>query len=171
MDAIGAIVEQWRAAGLGLDPEPMLVVGRIHRLSQIMDAALRPTFAAAGLAEGDFNILAALRRAVPDHERTAGDLHRALMVSTGAITKQVDRLAARGLVTRTTVAQDGRVRRIALTPDGCRLVDGLIVTHLERERELLSALTGAEREALASGLAKLADNLESGARPQTSERR
>jgi DNA-binding MarR family transcriptional regulator len=160
VDPVGEIVEQWRALDLGLDPSPMLIVGRIHRLGQIMDAALRPALAAAGLREGDFNILAALRRASPDDARTAGELHRALMVTTGAITKQVDRLAARGLVTRTAGAEDQRVRRIALTATGRRLVDELIVTHLETERELLSTLTAAQRAALADGLAILADGLE-----------
>ena len=160
VDHVGEIVEQWRRLESGIDPTPMLVVGRIHRIGQIMDAALRPALADAGLREGDFNILTALRRAAPDHAQTAGELHRALMVTTGAITKQVDRLAARGLIVRRTGPDDGRVRRIVLTPAGRRLVDQLIVRHVDSERELLAGLTAAQRSTLADGLATLASSLE-----------
>lgn len=160
MDHVGRIVQDWRRLRPELDPAPMLVVGRIHRLGRIMDERLRPVLAAAGLAQGDFDVLAALRRASPDRGRTAGELHRALMVTTGAITKQVGRLEARGLVRREVGLEDGRVRRVVLTDPGERLVDELIAIHLATEKELLASLGGREQAALAAGLRRLAAGLE-----------
>ena len=134
----------------------MLVIGRIHRLAQLTDVALRPTFAAAGLAPGDFDVLAALRRTGPPHARTAGQLRDALMVTSGAVSKQVDRLAGKALVSRDVGADDARVRRITLTDAGVALVDELIEVHLDNERRLLAGLTAE----LAAALAVLAAGLE-----------
>jgi DNA-binding MarR family transcriptional regulator len=159
-DAVSRIVEQWREQRPDLDPSPMLVVGRIQRLAQQLDTALRPTFARAGLGQGDFDILAALRRAGPAYSRTAGELSHALMVTSGGVTKQVDRLAAKGLVAREVGPDDARVRRVTLTAAGVRLVDELIEVHLDRERDLLVALNSEQQTQLADILSLLAEDLE-----------
>ena len=44
-----------------LDAGPMLVVGRIHRVAELLDQGLRPVFAQADLGNGDFDVLASLR--------------------------------------------------------------------------------------------------------------
>ena len=130
----------------------MLVIFRIHRLAQLTDVALRPTFAAAGLAPGDFDVLAALRRTGPPHARTAGQLREALMVTSGAVSKQ----AGKALITRAVGTDDARVRRSTLTDAGVALVDELIEVHLDNERRLLAGLTAE----LAAALAVLAADLE-----------
>jgi DNA-binding MarR family transcriptional regulator len=163
VDAVGRIVEQWERQRPDLDAGPMLVVGRIHRVGALLDAALRPTFARAGLRQGDFDVLAALRRAGPPHSRTAGELREALMVTSGAVTKQVDRLVAKGLVGRDVGADDGRVRHVRLTDAGAALVDELIEVHLETERRLLSGLGEDQLAALAGALEALGLDLEGGA--------
>lgn len=157
-DQVAGIVEQWTAQRPDLDPSPMLVVGRIHRLAQTMDRALRPPFAAAGLGQGDFDVLAALRRAGPPYSRSPGELRDSLMVTSGAVTKQVDRLVAKGLVTR-AVADDARGRTITLTAAGKRQVDELIAVHLANERRLLSSLTDVQVADLAALLAVLSEQL------------
>lgn len=157
---MGRIVEQWRVQRPDLDPSPMLVIGRIHRLADLLDTALRPTFATAGLGQGDFDILAALRRAGPSGSRTAGELRESLLVTSGAVTKQVDRLAARGMVTREVGPHDARVRRVTLTGTGAALVDRLIEAHLDTERRLLAGLPAERAAQLAALLGELADHLE-----------
>ena len=159
-DLVGRIVEQWEEQRPDLDASPMLVIGRIHRVGDLLDAALRPPFARAGLGQGDFNVLAALRRAGAPHELTAGHLRETLMVTSGAITKQVDRLLAQGLVERGTAAHDARVRNVRLTADGVALVDELVSVHLDNQRRLLSSLTDRQRRQLAGILAVLALDLE-----------
>jgi len=157
---VARIVEQWHEQRPDFDASPMLVIGRIHRLAQLTDAALRPTFAAANLAPGDFDVLTALRRAGPPHARTAGQLREALMVTSGAVSKQVDRLAGKALVSRDVGADDARVRRITLTDAGVALVDELIEVHLDNERRLLAGLTPDQTAELAAALAVLAAGLE-----------
>ena len=155
MDQVAAIAEQWRAERPDLDPSPLLVLGRIQRLAALTDPVLRVPFAAAGLGNGDFDALAALRRAGKPFSLSPGQLADAMLVTTGAVTKRVDRLAERGLVARTTAPGDGRARVVTLTPAGRRLTDRLIAEHLDNERELLRGLSAAELDRLASLLGKL----------------
>ncbi|THV26536.1 MarR family winged helix-turn-helix transcriptional regulator [Glycomyces paridis] len=155
-DAVAAMTDQWRRERPDLDPSPMLVVGRMFRLTDAWDRELRGPFAEAGLGNGDFDVLAALRRSGGPCALSAGELSRTVLVTTGAITKRVDRLESAGLVTRSVAADDSRGRRIALTAKGKRLTDRLIGVHLANQRRLLGGLDEGERESLAALLAKLA---------------
>lgn len=159
-DAVARIVEAWRHERPDLDATPMLVVGRIHRLGQLLDTALRPPFADAGLGPGEFDVLAALRRAGAPYSRTPGELRDSLMVTSGAVTKLVDRLVGKGLATREVSATDARGRTVALTRAGRELIDDLIAVHLDNERRLLADLSPSEQSGLADLLATLTRSLE-----------
>ena len=73
-------------------------------------------FAQADLGNGDFDVLASLRRAGAPYRLTPTELAGTTMVTSGAVTKRVDRLVAQGLVERSVSETDGRGRVIALTP-------------------------------------------------------
>jgi DNA-binding MarR family transcriptional regulator len=159
-DAVDRIVAQWARVRPELDPAPMEVVGRIHRVADLLEAALRPPFAAEGLGNGDFDVLASLRRAGAPYRLTATELTATMMVTSGAVTKRVDRLAAAGLVTREIGEHDGRSRLIQLTPEGLDVVDRVVVAHWANEDRLLSALDAEERAVLVVTLRKLLLSLE-----------
>ena len=108
LDTVGAIAHRWCEIRPDLDPSPLLVIGRISRIESLVDARLRPPFAAAGLTSGDFDLLAALRRQGPPHESTPGELATNMLVTTGGITKRIDRLEAQGFCTRRTSPLDQR---------------------------------------------------------------
>ena len=155
LDAVDKIVAQWARERPELDTGPMAVMGRLHRVADLLDAGLRPVFAEADLGNGDFDVLATLRRAGPPFRLTAGELSASTLVTSGAVSKRVDRLESRGLVTREVSASDGRGREIQLTPEGRRLTDELVVRHWANEDRLLSALDPDEREQLVGLLRKL----------------
>ncbi|WP_205327851.1 MarR family winged helix-turn-helix transcriptional regulator [Glycomyces sp. YM15] len=155
-DTVGQMVGQWGRERPDLDASPMLVVGRVFHLANRWDRALRGPFAEAGLANGDFDVLAALRRSGEPYTLSAGELSRTVLVTTGAITKRVDRLEAGGWVTRSVAEEDSRGRRITLTAAGLRLTDELMEVHLSNQRRLIEALNAEERAALGALLAKLA---------------
>jgi len=127
----------------------MGIIGRLHRLAAVLDAELRPVFAVAGLGDGDFDVLATLRRAGAPFELTPGELAATTMVTSGAVTKRVDRLIASGLVERRVCDDDARSRRVRLTAAGLTLVDELVEQHLANEHRLLEGLTDLERGRLA----------------------
>lgn len=159
-DAVARIVDRWHTIRPEIDATPMLVIGRIMRLAVLADTSLRPTFAAVGLANGDFDVLAALRREGAPHEASPGELASATMVTTGATTKRVDRLERQGYVVRRASPTDGRARVVALTPAGMRVVDDLIGIHLRNEATMLSLLSPAKQARLADLLGEWATALE-----------
>jgi len=159
-DHVGRILVQWGRERPDLDVSPLGVVGRLHRLADALNAELRALFAEAGLSDGDFDVLASLRRSGEPFALTPGELAATTMVTSGAVTKRVDRLAAQGYVTRTVSADDARGRVIALTPEGRALIDDLFPRHVANERRLLSGLSADERATLARLLEKWGRSLD-----------
>jgi DNA-binding MarR family transcriptional regulator len=147
-DRVDVIQAEWRRERPDLDPSPQAVIGRMHRVADALMARLDVNYRAFGLAEGEFDLLAALRRAGAPYERAAGELADHTMITSGGLTKRVDRLAARGLVTRRVEASDARRRMIALTPAGRELIDRAIVVHLDTEHALLADLGADDAAAL-----------------------
>ncbi len=153
-DHVGRILGQWRRERPDLDVSPLGVVGRLHRLADTLNVELRALFAEAGLSDGDFDVLASLRRSGDPYALTPGELAATTMVTSGAVTKRVDRLEAQGYVSRTVSTDDGRSRSIALTAEGRALIDDLFPRHVENERRLLAGLSAEEQADLARLLEK-----------------
>ena len=120
MDHVSTVVEQWGAERPELDVSPLLVIGRIHRIALALTPELVEVYARHGLGEGDFDVLATLRRQGTPYALTPGELGERTMVTSGAVTKRVDRLAAKGLVERRASSTDGRSRTVVLTAEGHR---------------------------------------------------
>lgn len=154
-DSVAEIVAQWGVERPDLDASPILVIGRLARLTQQLEPHLRPPFAEAGLGNGDFDVLAVLRRSGKPFTLTPSQLSDALLVTTGAVTKRVDRLEQRRFVRRVVSGADARGRLISLTRSGRTLTDTLIETHLANERRMLSGLSVRERTTLEGLLARL----------------
>lgn len=75
------------------------------------------------LSANDMRVLLALRRLGPPFAMRPTDLFRALLVTSGAITKQVDRLSALGLVTRVPDPSYQRGFLIRITKSGMKMAD------------------------------------------------
>lgn len=153
-DHVARIQAEWARERPDVDVSPQAVIGRLHRLGHLLTARLDVVYSAHGLSEGEFDVLAALRRAGEPFERAPGELAAHTMVTTGAMTKRVDRLQRAGLVTRRRSAADGRGRVVALTPAGRSLIDRAFTEHMRNERNLLAALEpqeAAELERLLTG--------------------
>ncbi|MBW0117134.1 MarR family winged helix-turn-helix transcriptional regulator [Pseudonocardia abyssalis] len=143
-DHVSRIQAEWARERPDLDVSPQGVIGRLHRLAAHLTDELCVVYRRHGLAEGEFDVLAALRRAGEPFERAPGELARFTMVTTGAMTKRIDRLVDAGLVTRRPATGDGRGRVVALTAAGRELIDGAFTDHMRNERRLLDALTPDE---------------------------
>lgn len=153
VDTVGRAAERWLELRPGLGVRPMLVVARVQRLWALWDASLSPTFVDAGLQAGDFDVLAALRRA--GTAVAPSELARAMLVTAGATTKRVDRLVKASLAERVTSSKDGRQRLVQLTPEGARQADQLMTAHLHAQERLLTPLSPDERLQLEALLTKL----------------
>jgi len=153
------VLEQWRREAPELDRSPMGVVGRISRLAELLQARLEPIFAAHGVNGGEFDVLAALRRAGRPYRLTPTKLSQALMVTSGGMTKRLTALEGRGLIRREPDPNDGRSTAVSLTREGKRLVEAILPEHVANEQRLLSGLGNKERGDLAGLLETLAVSL------------
>lgn len=168
-DAVDRILEQWASQRPDLDASPMAVLGRILRVARELDLPLQQVFRRFGLGPGEFDVLATLRRAGDPYRLTPGALVESMMVSSGAVTKRVDRLERPGLVARAPDPRDRRGVLVGLTPEGLTLVDHAVEAHLANEERLLARLTQKEREQLAHLLRKLGDSVRSAEQRQAAE--
>jgi DNA-binding MarR family transcriptional regulator len=147
-DHVSRIQAAWARERPDVDVRPQGVIGRLHRVAGLLTEQLCVVYRRYGLSEGEFDVLAALRRAGEPYERAPGELASHTMVTTGAMTKRIDRLERDGLVTRRRSASDGRGRVVALTRAGRELIDRAFTEHMLNERRLLDALSPQEAESL-----------------------
>lgn len=148
-DSVDRIVAQWAKARPDVDVSPMEVLGRLSRLTRLFERQLQVIFSQYSLQPGEFDILATLRRAdVEGNGLTAGQLSESTMVTSGAITNRIDRLLAKGLITRETDPRSRRSIRVALTQNGLEAVDAALQDHIANEERLLSTMTADQREQL-----------------------
>ncbi|MET9295106.1 MarR family transcriptional regulator [Streptomyces sp. NPDC003077] len=156
-DAVDAVVEQWKAERPELSDDlwPVEVLGRINRMTRILDRRLKAFCVEHGLESGEFDVLSTLRRSGPPYGLTAGALLKAAMVTSGAITNRIDRMEAKGLVERVRDGADRRTVRICLTERGMELIDRIMGDHLRNYASILEALDRDECERVAAGLRKV----------------
>lgn len=156
LDRVAQIQQEWHRERPDLDPSPIGVIGRIHRLGEYLSEEIIAVYKRHGLGEGEFDVLAALRRAGAPFERAPGELAEHTMVTTGAMSKRIDRLEERGLVSRRVSAVDGRARVVALTEAGRELIDRAVTEHLANERRLLGVLSPEDAASLEAVLTRWA---------------
>jgi DNA-binding MarR family transcriptional regulator len=140
---------KWRDQRPDLDVSPQGIIGRLHRVGAKLTEELVAVYAEHGLGEGEFDVLATLRREGPPYAMAPSDLAAWTMVSSGAVTKRVDRCVEQGWVTRRVSDGDGRGRVVALTDAGVALIDEAFAAHMANEHRLVSSLNEMERARLA----------------------
>ena len=154
-DEIDRIVEQWNVVRPDLDVSPTHILQRITRLSLLQESSIGPVFTGHGLTWGEYLVLAALRRAGPPYRMNPTNLYGSVILSSGGMTKRLDRLEDAGLVERLPDPSDRRGRLVGLTTKGLDLVDRVVIDHLANEEQLLGALSARERQELSDLLRKL----------------
>jgi DNA-binding MarR family transcriptional regulator len=154
-DGVDRIIEQWGRERPDLDVSPIGVIGRISRLARELEQRLEPVFREHELESGWYDVLATLRRAGPPYRLRPSDLTGTLMLTSSGTTKRLDRLEQAGLIRRDPDPGDRRGTQITLTDAGRKRLDATVEAHVENERRLLAALSGAERATLARLLRKL----------------
>lgn len=159
-DAVDRIIEQWRAQRGDLNLRAMAVFGRLGRLAAIATARISGRLGDFGLAIGEFDVLASLRRAGAPHALPPSTMARMMMLSPAAMTNRLDRLEGRGLLTRVPNPDDRRSVLVRLTAAGRDLVDRAVAAHVANERDLLAALDDDELAIFDDLLRRLLADLE-----------
>ena len=159
-DEIDRIIDEWNRVRPGLDVSPTHVLQRITRLGLLQSDSFARVFRRHGLTWGEYLVIAALRRAGPPYQMNPTTLYGSVILSSGGMTKRLDRLEDAGLVERRPDPSDRRGTLVGLTKKGQELVDTALVTHVGNEERLLQALSASERRSLDELLRKLLIGLE-----------
>ncbi len=98
---IDLITLQWQHERSDLDLSNFLLAIYFMRLGTLVERAFdRLCQREWGISGSDMRVLLALRRGGPPYAKRPTDLYRALIVTSGAVTKKIDRLAGHGMVER-----------------------------------------------------------------------
>ena len=154
-DSVDRLLAGWARTRPDLDMSAVAVIARLSRLRRIMDSELEATFAEYRLNGADFAALVTLRRLDQPVGVSQRQLMQELRLTSGTVSVRVERLAERGLVTRSPDPQDRRNTLVALTEAGIALFERVVPAHLATERRLLSALTPEQVSELATMLRQL----------------
>ena len=114
-------------------------------------------YAAAGIEEtglglSDFGVLEILLHKGPLPVNTIGPI---VDLTPGSISIAVDRLFAKGLVSRVESSEDRRVRIVALTARGKALIDSAFRKHSGQMRKAFAELSPEELRGLEAALKKV----------------
>ena len=160
---IEEVTRQWERERPDLDLGDFLLAIYLRRLGRLIESEYeRMCQARFGMSASDMRVLLALRRGGPPHAMRPTDLFEALLVTSGAVTKQVDRLQRRRLVKRLPDPDHGGGFRVQLTDRGLEMVDAAVEL-LARDsaiRPATSKLDKREREAATRFCLKLIALLE-----------
>ena len=105
-----------------------------------------------GLGLSDFGVLEILLHKGPLPVNTIGPI---VDLTPGSISIAVDRLFAKGLVSRVESGEDRRVRIVALTPRGKGLIVSAFRKHSGQMKSVFSELSTEERHGLEAALKKI----------------
>ncbi len=152
MDRAENARQQWQREIPGLPLDPMVVMGRLAEAAQlVMNRHIEPVFAAHGLKQGEFDVLATLRRSGAPYALTPTELYRSTMISSGGMTFRLDRLQKAGFIERRPHPTDRRAQLVCLTDAGKAVIDGMLTDYVTAQERALAALDPDQRAAL-SGL-------------------
>lgn len=161
-DPVDAIIEQWASVRPDLDTAAMEVFGRIYRLSRTMGDRMEKAYARFGIARGEFDVLATLRRSDAPYTLSPRQLSATLMLTTGGMTGRLDKLERAGLLRRSPDPHDRRGLQVTLTDEGLRLIDEAVGAGLAVQTEALSTLNEEQAGQLADLLRELLTGTEAG---------
>ncbi|MCS0604918.1 MarR family transcriptional regulator [Streptomyces sp. LP11] len=156
-DPVDAIIGQWARVRPDLDTRAMEVFGRVFRLARAMGDRMEKAYEPYGISRGEFDVLAALRRAGEPHTLSPRQLSATLMLTTGGMTGRLDKLERAGLLRRSPDPHDRRGLQVTLTEEGLRVLDEAVGAGLAEQSDALAALAPEQAEHLAGLLRDLLD--------------
>ncbi len=113
-----------------------------------------------GLAQAEYDVLLTVTRR-PDMTARLRDVTQNMLISQPSVSRLVDRMVARGLITKCPDPADGRGTLVRATPDGAKAFRALATVHGRSIAERMSRLDDDELATLASLTAKLRAETES----------
>jgi DNA-binding MarR family transcriptional regulator len=141
-DTVSALIRDWAVERPDLDTWAYRFFASAVELERRLSLALEPTFDELGIRGGDYEVLGHLRRAGKPYERTPTDLSRLMFLTTGAMTRRLDRLERDGYLARIPHGSDRRSVMVRLSPLGLTMTDHVVERIVPLLSELLEPVRG-----------------------------
>lgn len=136
--------------------KPDEAVGRLMRQILIATSAeVERELAPLGLTEAQWMPLFKLHLAMAS---TSSELARECRIDTGATTRMIDRLEEKGFIQRARSAEDRRVVKLELTPEGRATADHIPAALCKVQNQLLAGFSREEFDTLKSLLRRMLVN-------------
>jgi len=160
-DIIDILIAEWKKERPELDVGAMQVVGRILKLSKILEKRTNKTLKDSNIYYTDLDVLATIRRSGAPYELSPKQLMKSVLITSGAMTALLDRLTKLELIYRAPDKKDGRIKLAGLTEKGIKIIDEAIVLRFKEAKLSIEVLNKAEQKDLSVLLKKLLIFLES----------
>lgn len=134
---------------------PFGLFTHLARTSLFLDALQEECLAPFGIAFGDFAALRLLQDAPDGRPLSPTRLAELVVLTTGGMTKVIDRLERLGMVRRMRDPNDGRGVLVMLTPKGRRTCDRASAAYVAGRERVLARLEPDEIATIDDALAKL----------------
>lgn len=154
-DHVDFVVEQWASAMPELDASSMAVFGRMLRIMKHLAKSRAEALAPFGFRDGEFDVLATLRRAGAPYRLSPTQLYKSLLVTSGAMTNRLNRLEEVGSIIRIADPEDKRSMLVALTDAGLAKIEQALQVHTQRQNDLLATLDASQQQQLKTLLSQL----------------
>jgi DNA-binding MarR family transcriptional regulator len=135
---------------------------QLLRTTDLVERAMQPWFARFGITGAQWGVLHNLHWAEAEGRATLRltDLSERLLIRPPSVTGVVDRLERACLVARADSATDLRVKDVALTPRGRRLVKRVLTGHAAQVESVMEVLTPVEQGKLQRLLRRMEAHLD-----------
>jgi DNA-binding MarR family transcriptional regulator len=134
----------------------------LRRVYTTMHERIEAAFAGHGFTLMQWIVLIYVRDGMA---RTASDITREFRHDSGALTRVIDHLERRGLLTRERSTRDRRAVNLALTPKGRRTVEELLPVVVGQMNAALEPFSRAEFEHFREMMERMVDHLQKLAPP------
>jgi DNA-binding MarR family transcriptional regulator len=154
-DAVDRMVALWGRRDPTRDVSALEVVGRVLRLAEHLESAIGAALRPLGLSYGDFDVASTLYRLDDADGTHPRELARSALITSGAMTARLDRLARAGLIERRADPRDRRAVRVHLTTAGRELTERAVDRVLEVDEAVLAPFGAGQRAQAADLLRSL----------------
>ncbi len=160
-DLIDSLINEWKEERPELDASAMEVVGRVLKLSKILERRTSKALSSYNIYYTDLDVLATIRRSGKPYELTPSQLMKSVLITSGAMTALLNRLTKLALIYRSPDPKDGRIKLVGLAQKGIKLIDKAIETRFAEASDSIKNLDKIEHTQLSDLLKKLLMSLDS----------
>ena len=160
-DLIDSLINEWKEERPELDASAMEVVGRVLKLSKILERRTSKALSSYNIYYTDLDVLATIRRSGKPYELTPSQLMKSVLITSGAMTALLNRLTKLALIYRSPDPKDGRIKLVGLAQKGIKLIDKAIETRFAEASDSIKSLDKIEHTQLSDLLRKLLMSLDS----------